>query len=217
MPVPARPNRDAFRPLTPEDFQRDTGVSRETLDRLRVYADLLVKWQGSINLVGKSTLVDLWRRHMLDSAQLFPLLPPGTRTLVDFGSGAGFPALVLAILGVPDVHMIESDVRKGAFLREVARTVGVAVTVHTARIEALAPFPADVITARALAPVAQLLDFAAPFLAPHTQCLFLKGQNVEAELTEAHTLWDILVERHPSRTEPAATILRLSEVRREPA
>jgi len=216
VPVPARPNHGAFRPLTPEDVQRETGVSRETLDRLQTYADLLVKWQGSINLVGKSTLADLWRRHMLDSAQLYPLLPADTRTLVDFGSGAGFPALVLAIMGVADVHMIESDVRKGAFLREVARIVGVKVTVHSVRIEALAPFPAEVITARALAPVAQLLEFARPFLAPHTQCLFLKGQNVEGELTEAHKIWDMSVERHSSRTEPAATILRLTEVRREP-
>ncbi|MGC2854677.1 16S rRNA (guanine(527)-N(7))-methyltransferase RsmG [Novispirillum sp. DQ9] len=203
--------------MTPEEFQRETGVSRETLDRLQAYADLLVKWQKSINLVGRSTLGDLWRRHMLDSAQLHPLLPEGARTLVDFGSGAGFPAMVLAILGVPDVHMIESDVRKGAFLREVARVTGVPVTVHSKRIEAMDAFPADVVSARALAPVAQLLDFAAPFLGPQTRCLFLKGQNVEAELTEAYTMWKMTVERHPSRTESAASILRLSEVRREPA
>lgn len=217
MPVSARPSRDASPPLTAEGFQRETGVSRETLERLQAYADLLVKWQGSINLVGKSTLPDLWRRHMLDSAQLFPLLPVGARTLVDFGSGAGFPALVLAILGVPDVHLVESDVRKGAFLREVARVCEAPVTVHSKRIEALAPFAADVITARALAPVAQLLEFAAPFLTPRTQCLFLKGQNVEVELTEAHKMWNMAVERHPSRTDAAATILRLTEVRREPA
>lgn len=217
MPVSASPKPNASRPLTPEDFQRETGVSRETLDRLQAYADLLVKWQKSINLVGRSTLDDLWRRHLLDSAQLFPLLPDGVRTLVDFGSGAGFPALVLAILGVPDVHMVESDVRKGAFLREVARVTGTSVTVHSKRIEAMEPFPADVVSARALAPIAQLLDFAAPFLGPKTQCLFLKGQNVEAELTEAYKMWNMSVDRHPSRTEPAATILRLSEVRREPA
>lgn len=217
MPVSARPNPDASRPLTPEEFQRDTGVSRETLDRLQAYADLLVKWQNSINLVGRSTLGDLWRRHLLDSAQLFPLLPAGMRTLVDFGSGAGFPALVLAIMGVPDVHMVESDVRKGAFLREVARVTGTPVTVHSRRIEAMEPFAADVVSARALAPVAQLLDFAAPFLGPQTQCLFLKGQNVEAELTDANKMWNMTVERHSSRTETAATILRLSEVRREPA
>lgn len=217
MPVSACPSPGASRPLTPEEFLRQTGVSRETLDRLQAYADLLVKWQNSINLVGRSTLGDVWRRHMLDSAQLFPLLPKGTRTLVDFGSGAGFPALVLAILGVPEVHLIESDVRKGAFLREVARVTATPVVVHSRRIEAMEPFAADVITARALAPVAQLLDFATPFLGPTTCCLFLKGQNVEAELTEAHKMWNISVERHPSRTEPAATILRLSEVRREPA
>lgn len=216
MPAAARPTSGPV-PLTAEDFQRETGVSRETLDRLCAYADLLVKWQARINLVGRSTVGDLWRRHMLDSAQLWPLLPTPTRTLVDLGSGAGFPGLVLAIMGVPDVHLVESDVRKGAFLREVARVTGAAVTVHSQRIEALEPFAADVVTARALAPVAQLLDYAAPFLGPHSQCLFLKGQNVASELTDAHKMWNMTVDSTPSKSDSAAAILRLSEVRREPA
>lgn len=197
------------------DFQRATDVSRETLERLERYANLLVKWQASINLVGRSTIPDLWARHMLDSAQLFPLLPGGTRSLVDFGSGAGFPGLVLACMGVPDVHLVESDTRKATFLREAARVAGVAVTVHAARIESVPSFTADVVTARALAPVAQLLSYAEPFLAPGTTCLFLKGQNVEAELTEAYEIWQMSTERFPSRTEADASILRLREVRRE--
>lgn len=207
----------AIAPLTPDSFQTHTGVSRETLDRLEAYAALLEKWQSRINLVGRSTLGDLWRRHMLDSAQLYPVLPQGARVLVDFGSGAGFPGLVLAILGVPEVHLIESDHRKGAFLREAARVTRASVTVHSARIEALTPFPADVITARALAPVGDLLAYAAPFLAPHTQCLFLKGQNVAGELTEAHKMWTMTVDQCPSLTDPSASILRLTEVRREPS
>lgn len=203
------------KPLTPEEFQKDTGVSRETLDRLRLYGELLVKWQKTINLVGPSTLPDLWCRHFLDSAQLFPLLPESARVLVDFGSGAGFPGLVLAILGIPEVHLIESDQRKCAFLREAARQTQAPVTVHAKRIEAVAPFAADVITSRALAPLAQLLDMAQPFLTPQTLCLFPKGQNVEAELTEAHKIWNMQVTRVPSRSDADATILRLSEVRRE--
>lgn len=219
MPVPACPqNRSAptIRPMTPDVFQSETGVSRETVERLRRYADLLVKWQARINLVGRSTIPDLWRRHMLDSAQLRPLLPPHAQTLVDLGSGAGFPGLVLAIMGVPDVHLVEADTRKAAFLREAARVAGVSVTIHAQRLESVAPFAADVVTARALAPVAQLLEFAQPFLTERTVCLFLKGQNVEDELTDAHKIWNMTVERHPSQTETAATILRVSEVHREP-
>lgn len=201
--------------MTPEQFQARTGVSRETMDRLMAYAGLLEKWQPKINLVGPRTLPEMWARHFLDSAQLFPLLPEGTRTLVDFGSGAGFPALVLAAMGVPDVHCIESDQRKGTFLREVARVAAIPVTIHTARIDAVAAFPADVVTARALAPLSQLLDFATPFLTPSTLCLFPKGQNVEAELTEAHQIWNMQVTRHPSQTDAGATILAIHEVRRD--
>lgn len=199
----------------PQDFQKATGVSRETLERLQIYADLLVKWQARINLIGPRTLPDLWQRHMLDSAQILRLLPPGTRTLVDMGSGAGFPGLVLAICGIPDVHLVESDQRKCAFLREAARLSGVSVTVHNTRIEMIAPFEADILTARALAPVAQLLDLGERFIGPRTLCLFLKGQNVEVELTEAHKMWTMQVDRQPSQSDGAATILRLSEVRRE--
>src|SRR5437588_12718613 len=107
--------------LSPAEFAAATGVSRETLARLDAYAELLRQWSPRINLVAASTLDDLWRRHVLDSAQLFPLLPPGAHSLIDLGSGAGFPGLVLAILGVPAVELIESDARKCAFLREAAR------------------------------------------------------------------------------------------------
>jgi 16S rRNA (guanine527-N7)-methyltransferase len=201
-------------PLTATGFQAETGVSRETLDRLDVYAALLRKWQPAINLVGPRTLDDLWRRHMLDSAQLQPLLPPESRTLVDLGSGAGFPGLVLAILGVPDVHLIESDQRKATFLREVSRETAAPVTVHAARAEAVAPFPADVVTARALAPLPRLVDLATPFLTPATVCLFLKGQDVDAELTEATKEARMTVDSVPSRTDPRGRILILREIAR---
>jgi 16S rRNA (guanine527-N7)-methyltransferase len=190
------------------------GVSRETRERLNTYADLLRKWQRSINLVGPRTIDDLWNRHFTDSAQLLPLIPPSARVLVDFGSGAGFPGLVLAILGVSQVHLIESDQRKATFLREVARATGTPVTIHAKRIEQVAPFPADVVSARALAPLGDLLGFAAPFLHPDSLCLFPKGQMAEDELTAASRTWNINVDRIQSVTDPSATILRLSQVSR---
>jgi 16S rRNA (guanine527-N7)-methyltransferase len=203
-------------------------VSRETdgdlLTIFDSYATLLAKWQARINLVGPATLPDLWRRHFLDSAQLAPLIPATARTLTDLGSGAGFPGLVLAILR-PDlrVTLVESDGRKGAFLAEAARaTLGAAakdrVTVLRARAEALDPRaaggPADVVTARALAPLARLLELAEPCLSAGTRCLFLKGAEAAAELTEARKGWTMAATEHPSLTEPRATILELRHVSR---
>lgn len=189
-------------------------VSRETLDRLAAYAALLEKWQRSINLVGPRTLGDLWTRHFLDSAQLLPLLPDGVRVLVDLGSGAGFPGLVLAVLGVQEVHLVESDTRKAAFLREAARATGSTVTVHARRAEQVEPFRADVVSARALAPLADLLTLAEPFVGPGTTCLFPKGQSVGQELTDAAKAWKMQAETLPSLTDPDAGILRLREVHR---
>lgn len=195
-------------------FQRATGVSRETLERFTAYEAVLRKWQKSINLVGPKTLDDVWGRHFLDSAQLRPLLPETARVVVDLGSGAGFPGLVLAILGVPEMHLIESDARKAAFLREAARATGVSVTVHNKRIEAVPPFPAGAVTARALAPVEDLLSWAHPFLGADGTAVFLKGQNVEDELTATTKYWKMRVERFDSLTDPTGTILRLSGIAR---
>jgi 16S rRNA (guanine527-N7)-methyltransferase len=196
------------------EFQALSGVSRETLARLEGYAALLRKWQRAINLVGPRTLPDLWRRHIWDSAQLHPLIPPQARVLVDLGSGAGFPGLVLAILGVPEVHLIESDQRKCAFLREVSRETGTPVTIHAERIEAVAPFSADVVTARALAPLDRLLDLAAPFLTAGGVCLFPKGQDVEKELTSATRMATMRCESWPSRSDPGGTLLRIERLGR---
>lgn len=198
--------------MTPEQFQSATGVSRETLDRLTRYASLLERWQPAINLVGSRTLPDVWRRHFLDSAQLCDLLPPATETLVDLGSGAGFPGLVLAILGVKNVHLIESDGRKAAFLREVSRETGTPVTLHAVRAEDVDPFPADAVTARALAPLDRLLPLAMPFLTRDSVALFLKGQDVDTELTEATKKITMRVERVPSRSDARGTVLVLREI-----
>ena len=130
-----------------------------------LYLELLGRWQRAINLVGPATLADPWRRHVLDFGQLLAHLPAPAGPLVDLGSGAGFPGLVLALLGVPEVALIESDRRKAAFLREVARATGAEVAVHAERIEVCTPWPAAVVTARALAPLPRLLPLAEPFLA----------------------------------------------------
>ncbi|CAK0741143.1 Ribosomal RNA small subunit methyltransferase G [uncultured Gammaproteobacteria bacterium] len=196
----------------PECLSGVVSVSRETLDRLAIYAGLLRRWQPRLNLVGPATLDRLWQRHFLDSAQLFPLVPESAIRLVDLGSGAGFPALVLAILGVPEVHLVESDTRKAAFLREVAVATAAPVTVHPVRIEALGPLIADVVTARALAPLTRLLEYAQPLVGEHGLCLFPKGQSVEEELTVAQRNWNMHCDRVESITDPSARILRISNL-----
>lgn len=201
-------------PLAPEQFRALSNVSRETLRRLAIYVDLLVAWNQRINLVGPRTLGDVWRRHILDSAQLQPLLPASARTLVDLGSGAGLPGLILAILGFPTVHLVEADGRKCAFLREAARVTGTTIVLHAKRFEEISGFAGDVITARACAPLPKLLDHAAPFIGCHSILLFLKGQTLGEELTEARKGWNMRETLHPSVSDPSGTILRLEEVTR---
>jgi len=203
-------------PLTPDGFAALTGVSRETLGRLEAYAELLKRWSGRINLVSRNTLGDLWRRHFLDSAQLFSFIPAKTRSMVDLGSGAGFPGLVLAILGVPGVELIESDARKGVFLREAARIANAPAKIVDSRIEAMKPHSADIVTARACAPLDQLLLLGQRFIGPNTLCLFLKGERVEEELTAARRGWRMSVARHSSRADPRGVILKLEHIIREP-
>jgi 16S rRNA (guanine527-N7)-methyltransferase len=200
--------------VTPEAFRAATGVSRETLARLERYAELLVHWNRRVNLVGRATLSDLWYRHMLDSAQLFPLIPRDARTLVDLGSGAGFPGMVLAILGVPGVHLIESNKRKCAFLEAVARETEAAVTVHAMRIEEIEPFSADVITARAVAPLGKLLHLGVRFSTKHSILLFLRGRSAIEELTGAQNEWIMRVDQIPSQTDSEGLILRLEAISR---
>jgi 16S rRNA (guanine527-N7)-methyltransferase len=199
-------------PLTSEHFQRLTGVSRETLARLQLYVELLVAWNRRINLVGPRTLGDVWRRHILDSAQLRPLIPPSARILVDLGSGAGLPGLILAILGVPEVHLVEADQRKCAFIREAARVTGTPVTLHAQRLEKITGIHADVVTARAFAPLPNLLDQAENLVDTHSILLFLKGKTVGEELTEAAKGWKMRATLHPSVSDPSGTVLRLEQV-----
>jgi 16S rRNA (guanine527-N7)-methyltransferase len=205
-------------PLTPEAFQERLAVSRETLDRFRAYAALLVKWNRAINLVSPRSLDDLWRRHFLDSAQLRRHLPVpsenDSRIILDIGAGAGFPGLVLALLDCGRVHLVEADQRKAEFLREAVRVTGAPAEVHAQRVESLEPLPVDVVTCRAFAPLSRILDLSERFLRPentekHPTGLFLKGRRADEELTEAAKKWRLQLERFESETDPEASILRL--------
>jgi len=187
------------------------------LARLEAYAALLLEWSRRINLVAASTLPDLWQRHFIDSAQLFPLVPQTAQRLVDLGSGAGFPGLVLAILGVPGVELIESDARKCAFLREAARVAQAPVTIRTARIESVEAHVVDVVTARGCAPLDRLLVWAQRFIGPDTLCLFPKGADAAQEVDAARQNWTMDVTTHDSRSDPRGVILCLRGVARREA
>lgn len=189
-------------------------VSRETRDRLERYADILLRWNQRINLVSPHDLPHLWSRHIADSLQLARLIPSGPINLVDMGSGGGFPGLVIACATDARVTLIESDQRKAAFLREAARVAGVQVHVCAQRLEVADVPPAQVVTARALAPLSRLLEWGTRFLQPDGFCLFLKGRNAEDELTTASAGWRMATNRIPSRTNADGVILELSDIRR---
>ena len=185
------------------------------MDRLRNYTAVLSRWNKAINLVGRADATQIWTRHVADCLRLAPLVPPGTLAATDLGSGAGLPGLVLAITtGVP-FALVEADQRKAAFLLEAARITGAPVTVHPVRIEAARLDPAPLVTARALAPLALLLDYAAPLLARGGVALFPKGAGADAEIADARAQgWRFSVERHDDPASPASTILRLSDIGR---
>ncbi|MDQ0396062.1 16S rRNA (guanine(527)-N(7))-methyltransferase RsmG [Labrys monachus] len=195
-------------------------VSHETAVRLDIYVDLLLRWQTIKNLVAPSTLEHVWTRHLADSAQLLPLLD-GAHTVVDFGSGAGFPGLVLAIAGVDrpgfHVHLVESNGRKASFLREVARATEAPATVHAMRIEDFTAAwrgNADIVTARALAPVGDLLDLGEKLFRAGARGLFLKGRGADQELTDAGKYWRIDAQLLPSVTDPTGRIMVVSKAAR---
>lgn len=196
--------------LTPLEFQRLTGVSRETLDKFTTYEALVRKWQGAINLVGVNTLNDIWGRHFYDSAQIFPLIKSGQGLLIDLGSGAGFPGLVLALMGIKNMHLIESDQRKATFLKEAARSLELSVTIHAKRIEDVEiKDPVDYITARALAPLNELIGHSHKWLEKGATGLFLKGKNSTEEVKEAKKKWPIEAVEIASKTDPNARIIQI--------
>lgn len=202
-----------------ESFAAALDVSRETLARFDAYEAVLRHWQSTINLVGKGTLSDVWRRHFLDCGQLIRHLPPRYDALYDIGSGAGFPGLVLALLGAHDVSLIESDQRKCAFLREAARVTAARISILSHRVESLQPpaggWPAHrVIVARAVAPLEVLLDSARGLIDSKTHCVMLKGVNAEAELAKARAHWSFRLRTAPSLSEPRGVILMISDLAR---
>lgn len=188
-------------------------VSRETAARLDAFAALLLRWQKAVQLMAPSTLPKLWTRHIADSLQILEHAP-GAKHWIDLGSGGGFPGLVVAIAlaEAPEavVHLVESDARKAAFLREAVRITGAPAKVHDERVESVAERIAgdvEIVTARALAPLARLLEIAAPLLSGGARGIFLKGQDVDNELTQAAKSWNISSKTFPSRTDPRGRIL----------
>ena len=200
--------------MTAEEFARRFDVSRETLVSLSAYVALMEKWQPHINLVSPATLPDIWHRHILDSAQLALYLPAVSGRqrcqILDIGSGAGFPGLVLAILGVGDVQLVESDQRKAAFLQTVIRELGLSARVSNQRIETLPACQPDVITARALAAMPKLMSLITPQLHKGLTCLFLKGASVDQELTNFQTYSTMIPHLYSSVTNEDGVIVKLT-------
>ena len=217
FPAQESPNRNASR-VNANRIREAIGldVSRETLDRLEAYAALLVAWNPRLNLVAQGDIARLWDRHILDSLQLVPLIPAGIQHAIDLGSGAGFPAIPVAVACGTRFVLVELDHRKASFLREAARVTAAPIEVRAARAEALDVPPAPLITARALAELGDLLRLAEPLILPGGACLFPKGARGEGELTKAAQGWHMRVERFPSRTDPTGVILRISEISRVP-
>lgn len=205
--------------MSKDDFLRNADVSRETFERMEHYANLLTKWNPAINLVAPSTLPELWARHFLDSAQIESMAPNPCKIWCDVGTGGGFPGVVTAIMALetdPDRETvcIESDQRKATFLRTVARETGANLRVLSQRIESAPPQNAEVFSARALARLNVLLEFAERHLASGGTCLFLKGENYQREVKEALENWRFELDTYPSKTNSDAVILKIGELTR---
>lgn len=195
----------------------NSGVSRETLARLEAYVALLLQWQQRINLISPTTIPDIWTRHILDSAQLYHLRPDARRW-ADLGSGGGLPGIVIACLLAEkadgEIHLIESNGKKAAFLRHVTTSLALPAVIHAVRIEDAVPklLQIDVVTARALAPLTDLLRFSNLLLKRGAVGLFPKGRDVEEELTTARLNWHFSSRLHASVTDPEARIVEISMI-----
>lgn len=200
-----------------EAVKEQLNVSRETMVRLQQFATILLKWNTAINLISKASQSEVWSRHILDSAQIFAY-GHTARIWADFGSGGGFPGVVVAILAAEQapqlrVVLVESDQRKAAFLRQVSTTLGLQLDVLSDRIETLPSIHADVISARALAPLSQLCRFASLHCCDSGSAIFLKGRSATAEIAEARKEWSFSLDLHPSVTDPAAVVMVLKDIR----
>ena len=215
--MPRRPNRI----MDAEAFAETYHVSRETLTKLMAFQALLGKWQQSVNLVGPTTLADFWQRHAADSAQILRYAPPSAKIWLDLGSGGGLPGLVLAIMlaektPAARLSMVESDRKKAAFLRAVIADIGLSAEVYHSRIEALGDArptglaAIDVITARALAPLGDLLGLLHPFYDSSTVALLHKGRHWQEELTASEQYWKLIYKAHISDTNADARLLEIT-------
>ena len=204
---------------TYQGFCSHVFVSRETFEKLCIFHKTLVKWQNSINLISKDSKKNIWERHFLDSAQLYTFVRGVNGNIFDFGSGAGFPGLVLAIMGKKNIHLVESDQKKCVFLREIAMLTNLDITIHNCRIENLTNIDVDMITCRALAPLNKLIDYVEGFLSKSSKekkklpkLLFLKGKNYRHELLELNKKKKINYKQYPSLTDKYGKILYISKV-----
>jgi len=202
-----------------DDVLARLNVSRESFAQIETYVELLLTWQSKVNLIGPSTVENVWRRHVLDALQLLPLMHSKTEAVADLGSGAGIPGLILALGGNLRADLYESNGKKVAFMREAIRQTMVNAAVHQIRLETLEDhLPARIpqyVTARALAPLERLLFWAEPLLKRGAIGLFHKGQDVDSELIEATKFWKIgAIIRHASMTDSDGTILEVKEIAR---
>ena len=187
-------------------------VPRETQEKLDCYVQLLIKWQARINLISSKTLPEIWHRHILDSAQLVSYLPKTPSVILDMGSGAGLPGVILAILTRHQLHLVESDSRKIAFMRTALRETGTSAILHEQRMETVPALRPDIITARALAPLSQLITLASGQHHEKIEYLFLKGREAKQELTALPACPKMEAECLPSMTDSQASIIRLKPI-----
>ena len=204
---------------TYEIFSSHVFVSRETYDRLCLFQKILIKWQKSINLISKNTIENTWERHFLDSAQLYKFVRDIEGNIIDFGSGAGFPGMVLAIMGKKNIHLVESDYKKCVFLKEIAMLTETDITIHNCRIEELNFINVDLVTCRALASLKNLIHYVEVFInkslgerQKYPKLLFLKGKSYFSEIIELSKIKKISFEEYPSITDKDGRILYISKV-----
>lgn len=203
--------------MNPEIFFQQSGanVSRETLERLSLYHDLLIYWNKTYNLIGSSTVDHVWERHFLDSAQLCLYMGGGVQKIVDLGSGAGFPGMVLALLTQIPTCLIESNYKKFSFLKEVKRKTDAPVEIFQAPIQNVSPLRADVVVARALSPLRLLLGYAQRHLHEEGMGLFLKGEDIGKEIEDAQKEWDFSLDVSESKMRKKAVVLRIKQIHRK--
>ena len=204
---------------TYDKFCAHVTVSRETYEKLCVFNETLIKWQNSINLISNSSIKNIWERHFLDSAQLYTFIRGVDGNIMDFGSGAGFPGMVLAIMGKKNIHLVESDYKKCVFLKEIAMLTETDITIHNCRIEDLNFINVDLVTCRALASLSKLIDYVEIFINKSLReknefpkLLFLKGKTYYSEINELSKSKKISFKEYPSITEKYGRILYINKV-----